>query len=291
MRSLFPLLLLLSCSLLASCSKKIENSNVSEEFATGWYDPESNQEDQWRWASDKATIFAYNETGQKQQAVIKYDILSLAPRSMKVSLNGVDIFTSSVKADQWIPREIALSLAAGLNTLAFDTDEPGVTPEGDTRDLRFCLRNFTIDTPQSDDGSLVLDPVASQVPQTFGEGWYELESNESSQWRWATSEASIALVNKTAQPKRIEASYDIRSLSERSVQIKLNGLELSNHSIIPSDWASKTTEFTLLPGLNTLTLNTSEPSVVLPGDERRLSFCLRNFKLRIKPQEQETPDP
>lgn len=292
MRYILSLLLLSFGVLFAGCfgdsDVPTEEPIGVQDFTNGWYDLESNQVDEWRWSSGHASIVLENNTTQSERVVVRYQVMSLVERSLQLALGGAEIASDSVPADEWLPREIALNLPVGISVLTFDTEEPGVMHPGDTRDLHFCIRNFELIVPSEGSDPSVLDPDYSQIPQIFENGWYDLETSEKEQWRWAMATASVALNNKMPQSQEVEISYDVRSLVPRSVRLSLNGNELSSVAVEVGDWAPHRVTVNLTSGSSILTFNTAEKGVMLSGDTRDLHFSIRNFQLRIPFEETNT---
>lgn len=122
-------------------------SQIPQAFKDGWYDLEMNENEQWRWATANASIVLNNKMAQSQDVEISYDIRSLAPRSVRLTLNGSELSSVAVEVGDWASHRVTVNLAVGSSIITFNTTEAGTMLPGDTRNLHFSIRNFQLRIP------------------------------------------------------------------------------------------------------------------------------------------------
>lgn len=97
-------------------------------------------------------------------------------------------------------------------------------------------------------------------------------------FRWAGDNANILWINNEAKAKEQTISFEMGSLTPRSMRIKLNGEELESFTITPGVPSPHRYTVKLVPGRNTIEFLTPEPSVKPGGlDTRNLSFSMAKF--------------
>ena len=57
--------------------------------------------------------------------------------------------------------------------MVFETEEPSVVTAGETRDLRVCIRDFSIRLSEE-----IAEPSVFQVKLQFDDGWYAEELDD-----------------------------------------------------------------------------------------------------------------
>lgn len=123
-------------------------------------------------------------------------------------------------------------------------------------------------------------PVLPESPPVYSVGWSEDEGTH----RWAvSSRAEIIILNNDNKPRVVTIEFALNTLKPRNVRIGVNGKTLQNLSLGLKDPVAhfKSPTFTLVPGRNTLFIETDVPPE-LPGngDPRKLSFQISNFIIK-----------
>ena len=116
------------------------------EFVSGLYDLETGGDDEWRWSSGDAVVILHNDTAADQTVRVAFEIGTIRPRAIEITVNGQVLLRSTVENDQ--ERAVfnkRVLLRPGSNVIRLETDVPGELPgNGDPRKLAFRLWNFRV---------------------------------------------------------------------------------------------------------------------------------------------------
>jgi hypothetical protein len=124
--------------------KLIKPEDLSIVFGEGWADAEATH----RWSvSQGAVINLINASDKPVSAKVSFDLHTLKPRKINLTMNGkpLEQFSSFLDGTP-VHFEIPLgSLAPGENKLIINTDVPPESPgNGDSRQLSFQISNYSL---------------------------------------------------------------------------------------------------------------------------------------------------
>ena len=274
-------LLVLSSLFLKGCgggSKSEPIPNLVEpllvEFQDGWSALETGDGHEWHWGGARNSIALSNELPEAQVATISYDVLSLNERSLRVYEDGQILFTEILDTKAWERRQFRIRMEPGVSPLVFETDEPSVVTAGETRDLRVCIRDFSIRL--SEENAV---PSVFQVKLQFDDGWYAEELDDLHSWRWAESRGLFHVVNETEVAKTVALSFGVRTIDRRLLEFLANGTSLLSEEFVPGQWIQLRQNVNLAPGVNRFVFETPTAGRKMPGDDRTLSFCIQDLKI------------
>jgi hypothetical protein len=114
---------------------------------------------------------------------------------------------------------------------------------------------------------------------TYGIGW----SNDEGNHRWSiASHAEIKIVNNSTLPELVSVEFISMTIKPRNIEISINGKQLQRLSLGSNGSLRnfKQNSIMLVPGTNTLTIETDVPAE-LPGngDLRKLSFGISHLRV------------
>jgi len=113
-------------------------------YSTGW----SLDEGTHRWAiSRHAEINIFNNDKKPKQVTIKFALITLKPRNVRIGINGTTLQTASLDNTNAKPyfELVSVTLNPGGNSLFIDTDVPPQYPgNNDSRKISFGISGFMI---------------------------------------------------------------------------------------------------------------------------------------------------
>jgi phosphoglycerol transferase len=129
----------------AAVSTALVRPTVAE-YGTGFYGPESNEEESWRWATDNAVMTVRNESGTPQRVVWSASLRSAVGSDVVVTVNGrVVARRSFTAAGQDLPLRLPLLVPPEGLTIRFTTRGANMGPAGgDPRALFLQLVDPTL---------------------------------------------------------------------------------------------------------------------------------------------------
>jgi hypothetical protein len=115
------------------------------------------------------------------------------------------------------------------------------------------------------------------VKLDWGEGFFPLESDTSSTWRWADKTAVLELTNPKKTSKSVMIDMFLRTGESGKSNLLIQG-DLFNGNLVVSDELSRFTRTILVPpGKHTIKF-ISEAKQVVSADTRSLFFLVMDFK-------------
>lgn len=127
--------------------------------------------------------------------------------------------------------------------------------------------------------NLALVPGALLFLPIYSIGWSVAEGNH--HWSIA-SHAEISIINNSTVPQLVSVEFLSVTLKPRNIEISINGKHLQKLSLGNNGSSKnfKQNSIMLIPGANTLTIETDIPAE-LPGngDSRKLSFGISNLRV------------
>jgi hypothetical protein len=244
------------------------------EFQDGWSALETADGHEWHWGGARNLIVLSNELPEARVATISYDVLSLNERSLRVYQDGQILFTETLDTRAWERRQFSIGMEPGVSQLVLETDEPSVALAGETRDLRVCIRDFSIALSEEN-----AEPSVFQVKLQFDDGWYAEELDGLHSWRWAESLGLFHVVNEAETAKTVALSFGVRTLDPRLLKLSADGMSLLAEELVPGPWIQLRQNVNLAPGVNRFAFETPTAGIKMPGDERTLSFCIQDLKI------------
>ena len=129
------------------------------------------------------------------------------------------------------------------------------------------------------DGTLYLKPGLSLIPAYKG-SWYQWEESPNANWRWASGNVSIELINNDPARKAI-ISLDLQAYGERQIRVHFGDRTVLDKSFRNGESVSiGPMEIDLQIGSNKLEISSREPARKAPSsDPRMLSFRVIDFHL------------
>ena len=118
-----------------------------------------------------------------------------------------------------------------------------------------------------------------QVKLQFDDGWYAEELDDLHSWRWAESRGLFHVVNETEFTKTVGLSFGVRTIDRRLLEFLANGTSLLTEELVPGPWIQFRQNVNLAPGFNRFVFETPNASRKIPGDDRKLLFCIQNLKI------------
>lgn len=110
------------------------------EWGTGWYQMEWNGSRSWRWCGQRAALTVTNRSDEPVDARLTLDLWGIAPRRVKVSVNGTERGVFDVTGDAAEYQPASFRLAPGANTILFESDRPAANSlNDDPRLLNFAV--------------------------------------------------------------------------------------------------------------------------------------------------------
>lgn len=119
------------------------------------------------------------------------------------------------------------------------------------------------------------------VQTGFADGWYAEESGGDRRWRWSQGKGDIVLINPADGPVRAALSLEVRAVSPRHLEIRLNEQVAAASDLDGTYQKIVVHDFLVPPGRTVLSLISNGNTGPNPADSRRLSVALYAFELRI----------
>ena len=145
------------------------------------------------------------------------------------------------------------------------------------RDPTIPIRNNTSDEINSCQNFKNYDDLVL-IRWIWLEGFYQNESDENNNWRWAEAFGRINIQNNTNEDLELRYSFELGIPHNIPANISIkNNLEIKNFTV--SDLRSQHVENIILTkGANYLAIKSDSPTV-FKSDGRKLSYVIYNFKL------------
>lgn len=117
----------------------------------------------------------------------------------------------------------------------------------------------------------------------YGAGWHLVEKNGVESWCWSSGSALLTLDNPQKFPMQMKLRFTLSVAGERTVSIRLNGVEIWQvHQRQANDAAVTLGSLEFLPGPNRIELITPEPPQRVGNDPRPLAIKLQNLRIDLK---------
>jgi hypothetical protein len=119
----------------------------------------------------------------------------------------------------------------------------------------------------------------------LGEGWHPEEYNPRTgeRWQWTKRDATLRLQNPHDYPLTLECAIDGWSAEPRPVALVAADGKMGTPVVVQKERTiSRFPPVTIPPGTSTLTLRSTTPATVVPGDPRPLGLSV--FRFQVTPQ-------
>ncbi|MEZ5414521.1 MAG: hypothetical protein R3F03_09435 [Opitutaceae bacterium] len=132
--------------------------------------------------------------------------------------------------------------------------------------------------------NLVRSAESGRLRITFSPEWHETERYRDRYWRWSRGPAEITITNSQAFPLEAELDFIVSSLQERELTlVGPQDEELWRGQIRDAVTRVNLPLIRLEPGKTVLKFQTADDLDATTHDPRRLSFCLKDCVIRLRP--------
>ncbi len=114
-------------------------------------------------------------------------------------------------------------------------------------------------------------------------GFYGLESDGVTKWRWCASQGVLVIDNPTTESKSVDIQFDLMSARTEDVTISIQSPYFEAEIAASPSGTLVSRTLTLPPGSHAFSFSTTAPPIVAPLDARQLVFQVRNFQMRRTP--------
>jgi hypothetical protein len=236
-----------------------------------FFPQETSDSIQFRWFGDSGKIYFSNDrTGLYR---LKFDAWISNPlKPMTMYLDGVPMNPVEATPVRKHFESPFVYLSTGLHSLEFRVGACSYL-QNDTRCLGAAIGNFTVTG-----ASNLLESINSE----FDSGWYELETYNNTEFRWANGDATVSGFN----PQNTVAEINISGLAwsyyrTRALSIELNGRELFKKYVLREEPVAVVLQ--LRPGTNEILFHSTgcdvPRDVERSDDPRCLSFAFADLEL------------
>jgi hypothetical protein len=173
-----------------------------------------------------------------------------------------------------------------------------LVPKGRSWWLVLLLGNLTvIDTPSlfkppggngyvlTGNAQLQKNPGTGEALKvTFDDRWFGAERTFWDYWRWSQGTAEIAITNPHPMPLTATVSFAVNSLVPRTLSFVIDGTEQWKADITRERSRAVVRNIVLKPGETRLRFVTDDRAEISgnPADDRKLSFRLYDFELKLR---------
>lgn len=121
-----------------------EGKGVVVALGDGWHAQERHGRDRWAWSGGTAELRVQADAAVS--VTLRFQLRAVTPRQVTVTRDGQVLWQGAVANDLVRVELRALALSAGMTTLAFTTDAPGVAeaPGDGGRTLAYALYNLEL---------------------------------------------------------------------------------------------------------------------------------------------------
>jgi len=117
---------------------------LDQRFTAGFFGPESDGVNSWRWTSGRATLELYNPLSAPRRVTLKAAVQTAGPGTHQLQLSVWGTTRSVPISLARSDIQETLELRPGRNTVVFSSDAPGFDLPAETRDLRFRLADLDV---------------------------------------------------------------------------------------------------------------------------------------------------
>lgn len=132
--------------------------------------------------------------------------------------------------------------------------------------------------------NLIVSPERGRLRVQFGPEWHEPERYRDRYWRWARGSSWIRIVNPHAFPLEADLDFILSALEKKEVVVTdYKKRVLWRGEIEDSVTRVSLPKILLRPGANSFGFSTDEVVAKALADPRRLSFCLKDWVITLRP--------
>jgi hypothetical protein len=132
-------------------------------------------------------------------------------------------------------------------------------------------------------GELRVNPATRERARVVFDGnWYDSEHRPDRYWRWASGDASFAVINPTGRPAVATVRLHLDGIDRRHGTMTFRGREVWTGTIGAEDEEIVLKEIVLAPGENVFRVTTDQPPKMVGRDvQRPIAFSLRNLEVQL----------
>jgi hypothetical protein len=198
-------------------------------FLSGWYPPESDQNEVWRWMSRRGRVALYS-LAESMTLRLRGSIVYPPPPDRRPTLifrmNGAEVDRITIDGSE-IDHQFTIkpnpSLTWSIISLEIDqTVIPSARSKRNTEELGLKCLEFELSPAPG------APAIKTSSDQYFGTGWQELENTREAYWRW-TSGSSIAYLPAIEGDGRLDLRMGVPQGSDdtnREVTVEAGGIVL-----------------------------------------------------------------
>lgn len=113
----------------------------------------------------------------------------------------------------------------------------------------------------------------------FNKGFFNLEENPQTSWRWGENRAEINLNNLTDRNVKVKVEFLVSTGYSNFSDLKISGI-YENHLSINQNPMFVSAEITLNSGMNFISFETNAQKVLAPSDPRNMYFKVERFNIK-----------
>lgn len=244
-----------------------EESTISLNWGHGFSVLENTHGEYWRWCAETGRLTITNYSQTEQMITCSMGVNTGYPEISSLKIQG-SIFNDLVyvnNAEKKIKH--SLSVPPGEHHITFSCNAKQIVSPTDIRTLIFRINNFMWS----------LAPISVE----WAEGFYPLEVNAQSSWRWCQENGIVFVENKSGVNQFVNINADF-----------ITGYpECSNISITSPFWnevisvdhlpCSIEGRFLIPPGKHAINFRSDAKRVESTHDTRTLVFRILNFNIRL----------
>jgi len=247
----------------------VPTGSLSLNFGQNWFPREGTADNWWRWTGTTTgnELNIYSKEAGKYQLTASLGVIS--PRQVYFMREGEIIQKVEFQHQGEQAISFTLRLNQGDNTITLSTDQSGLSPAGDPRNLAFYIKNAQI---------------AALPPQvvSFDNNWFPKERGGDNWWHWSGKRTgSKVSIDNHGEEGTYELFALVGAINQRKVDVMVNG-ELA--AILEFDQTGEqelSIPLRLRQGNNSLTLSTDQdPIQPDTRDTRELAFYIKNLTIK-----------
>ena len=109
--------------------------------------------------------------------------------------------------------------------------------------------------------------------------FYELEVDDSDQWRWSGKEGDLLIINVLEKERHVRIEMKFSTLDEHGSELSIKSRKTSDALQISSSPKHFSQELTLIKGRNLVRITSNDKVSQTPGEDRKLFFKVSDFTI------------
>lgn len=246
----------------------------------------SEPESGYAWTNGK-NMEMYCDFGDAENVHCEIAVNGMITKTQKVmvEVNGVQVLEETIYPMESINFSFknAPNSIMKINVLMPEAISPYELGTGDDRrELAFMIREISFSSEEKTDVEKMLDKIVA----VFEDGAYNPETMDGVDFRWCAETVELNIINKNSERSPLILSMDILTyISEGAYTIDIyqNKQLISSHPICAGTDNKIELQVELEPGENKFEFVSDIPAKKPTGDERAISFGIREFKFLVLP--------